>query len=168
MIVKTTEEGEKMFNGKHYQLSSSQGCMTNLNLPHKGFPLACAIVTISASFMERLAEFSRTQPGCTMTKPRAADMPSTWSITAKQHNGFQIAPLSLISSTLQQWSSCSENFYCKLECNTCEPCADVCCEIIEINLFQMAPAGVADRQRKCWMKAKVAGITGYVSIFHCI
>lgn len=51
--------------------------MTNLNLPHKGIPLACAVVMISASFMERLAEFSRTQPGCMMTKPRAADMPST-------------------------------------------------------------------------------------------
>lgn len=64
-------------------------------IPAQRHLAAWAIAMISISFKEMLAEFARTQPGFTMTKARAADMPFTWSIWAKQHNSFQIAWLSL-------------------------------------------------------------------------
>lgn len=123
-------------------------CMTNLNLPHKGIPFACVIVTISASFIESLAVCMRTHAGWMMTKPRTADMPSTWSIIARQHNSFQIAPLSLIHSELQQQSSCSGNF--KIQHNTWKPCVDVYCEITGMKLFQIQLAWLINKENGKW------------------
>lgn len=42
------------------------------------------------------------------------------------------------------------------------------CEIIRINSFQMATAGMADTQRKYQMKVKADEITGYASIHHSV
>lgn len=42
------------------------------------------------------------------------------------------------------------------------------CEIIPINSFQMATAGMAGTQRKCQMKVKVDEITGYASVHRSV
>lgn len=109
---------------------------------------ACAIVMISISFMEMLAEFSRTQPWFMITKPRAADMPSTWSITAKQRNSFQIVQLSLIYSTLLQWSSWAGMFdlHCLLKHNTCKHWIEVCLELISFRRLLLA--WLRDKEKK--------------------